>query len=150
MNSKRYCEQVLDLHRMNEMNPAIEIYELLLGLSSEFSRVDLTLSSTLKAEHHCQVKQCYLNAQKIAMDGDYDYYEGFACGVIPTDHAWLIDRNTGLVIDPTWEDLEDKDTDYFGLQIPIALASKVWSEDGLATQLLWRFLESKRNGKEKT
>jgi hypothetical protein len=151
MNSKRYCEQILTLHKMNadrqngEVNPAVEIFELLLDLCSEFPKMDLALSSSLKAEHHCQVKECYLNAQKIAMFGDYDYYEGYACRIIPTDHAWLVDRDTGLVIDPTWENLEEGEADYFGLQIPIAMASKVWAEEQIATQLLWKFLESKRS-----
>jgi hypothetical protein len=143
-NSRQYCEQVLALHRMNEMSPAVEIYELLLESSAEFSEMDLALSSKLKADYDCQMKECYLNAQKLAMFGVYDYYEGFASRIIPTNHAWLVDRNTGLVIDPTWEDLEEE-ADYFGLQIPVAMARKVWAEDGLATQLLWRFLESKRS-----
>jgi len=30
------------------------------------------------------------------------YCEGMAVGVIPTHHAWLVDRYTGVMFDPTW------------------------------------------------
>lgn len=52
-------------------------------------------------------KYCYANAGALALDkrrkGRYVYCEGFATNIIPTMHAWCYDRETGLIVDPTWE-----------------------------------------------
>ena len=48
------------------------------------------------------LQQCYENAWRVAQRTKaYHYVEGFAIGMIPVLHAWLIDRD-GNVIDPTW------------------------------------------------
>ena len=45
---------------------------------------------------------CFSTCQIIATRmGDYTYCEGYACGIIPTLHAWLADAD-GNAIDPTW------------------------------------------------
>lgn len=56
--------------------------------------------------------QCYRNSALLAIDGGLTYCEGFAMkeGLIPMEHAWLIDRD-GKVIDPTWEG----NNEYFGV-----------------------------------
>lgn len=58
---------------------------------------------------------CFLNAYKLAArnPGRFFYVEGFATAVIPTEHAWCVDRQ-GRVIDctPYWEDGRD----YFGVK----------------------------------
>lgn len=47
------------------------------------------------------IKQCYVNATRLAMDNDsLTYVEGIVCATIPIEHAWCTD-STGNVIDPT-------------------------------------------------
>ena len=61
---------------------------------------------------------CYANSANIAISEPKRVYycEGYAISksvpwLGPTDHAWLIDAISGLVVDPTWED----GTEYFGI-----------------------------------
>ena len=67
-------------------------------------------------------KLCFMNSQRHVLThqqlcGDDDlealwYCEGFALGVIPIHHAWLVDRS-GTVLDLTWDE-PDKAT-YWGV-----------------------------------
>lgn len=51
------------------------------------------------------IQQCFTNALRVASRTQaYHYVEGFATGVIPVHHAWLIDKD-GNVADPTWASL---------------------------------------------
>ena len=65
------------------------------------------------------MKACFDNSYKLAKRLGLRYVEGFACGVIPVHHAWCI-NDSGVVIDPTWED----GTDYNGVVIPLAIVAK--------------------------
>lgn len=68
-----------------------------------------------------EMKGCFKNAQKLAEARGYRYVEGYAAGVIPTLHGWVVDEND-TVIDPTWKDPEAV---YFGVVIPMAYVYKV-------------------------
>ena len=59
------------------------------------------------------VKECFKNCvNSVAMRGtDYLYCEGYALGIIPMLHAWLVSPD-GQVIDPTWR---KPGTEYFGV-----------------------------------
>lgn len=51
-------------------------------------------------------KECYSNATHMALDNpkQYDYVEGVYASPhlpFPIEHAWLVDKNTGTVVDPT-------------------------------------------------
>lgn len=66
---------------------------------------------------------CYENAGKIALNvdthchaqTDYVYCEGYAWGVFPVLHGWLLTPD-GKVIDPTWQGRKNfETTDYYGI-----------------------------------
>jgi hypothetical protein len=58
-----------------------------------------------------EMKLCYMNAYHLVMaKPELIYVEGFAAGIIPTAHAWCVDRK-GRVYDPTWQDGQE----YFGV-----------------------------------
>ena len=58
------------------------------------------------------MKQCFRNAALLSMETSYYYAEGYALSIIPTIHAWCINKK-GKVIDPTWEDGKE----YYGIVI---------------------------------
>lgn len=66
---------------------------------------------------------CYFNAAKyVANNGNgLVYCEGYAAGIIPVLHAWLIDmRQPTKAIDPTWTGTNKRPAmgvDYFGVPI---------------------------------
>lgn len=63
-----------------------------------------------------QMGKCFKNAVEFATSGRMvRYCEGFAMGVIPTLHAWCIDRE-GRVLDPTWP---YPDASYWGVPFKI-------------------------------
>ena len=51
-------------------------------------------------------KECYSNATKMMLDDPtkYDYVEGYYTSShlpFPIEHAWLVDKGNGTVVDPT-------------------------------------------------
>lgn len=50
-----------------------------------------------------RLKECYRNAFNLMLHFGYTYCEGYAVSMIPTMHAWCLDKD-GKVIDPTWRD----------------------------------------------
>lgn len=61
-------------------------------------------------------RQCYRNAHELVLDDpDRLYYvEGWAYGhVLPVQHAWVEDKLTGDIIDPTWADLDFDDPCFY-------------------------------------
>lgn len=67
-----------------------------------------------------ELKQCFANSQKLAEKQGLRYVEGYASGILPVIHAWVISED-GKVIDPTWEFGEF----YFGVVFPIWYLRKV-------------------------
>jgi hypothetical protein len=65
-----------------------------------------------------KLSQCFENAWRVAQRTKaYHYVEGIAMGMIPTWHAWLIDRD-GNAYDPTWTSLDSGiGTSYFGVEL---------------------------------
>lgn len=66
--------------------------------------------------------QCYRNAFQLAqLDPDrYTYVEGWAQGIIPVMHAWVVDEDD-QVLEPTWR---DGGTAYFGVRFDFDLLCK--------------------------
>ena len=72
------------------------------------------------------IKQCYHNCLKalIKHPDKLIYCEGFALGIIPVMHAWLLYE--GKVIDPTWENGQE----YFGIAFKTAYVFRIAKETG--------------------
>ncbi len=71
-------------------------------------------------------KACFHNAGLLALGWPekYLYCEGYATGIIPVHHAWVLDLEDGLVVDNTWtgeagEEISTgrptRGTQYFGI-----------------------------------
>lgn len=88
-----------------------------------------------------EIQQCYFNCLNIIRigrdqrgdDNDrYTYIEGYgmhADGFIPTMHAWLLDNQDGLVIDPTWP--WSPDHAYFGVAMPFRTVAAAALRNGM-------------------
>lgn len=70
-----------------------------------------------------EMKRCYQNSIELVSRGKgrYVYCEGMATHLIPVEHAWCLDRKTGLIVDPTWNEGHD----YIGVPIQRAYAWRV-------------------------
>ncbi len=101
-------------------------------LAWEFSVQKLAVkqSRELKKQYGLEPGHCYSNAARLVLERplDFDYVEGIATSIIPTEHAWVVDKTWGWVIDPTWIGFqlharkpEHRIKDYFGVRIPIEL-----------------------------
>lgn len=69
---------------------------------------------------------CFANAWMLHTDlrefgVETAYVEGYAAGLLPTNHAWVLDLSDGLIVDTTWED-DDEHTAYFGIVFSDELA----------------------------
>ena len=69
------------------------------------------------------MRACYWNSLELAEKGKgrYVYMEGYATALIPVEHAWCYDRETGLVVDRTWN-WGDRGEAYLGVPIQVKYA----------------------------
>jgi len=139
--TREYVEMIYSLHRQGTMNAAgAVIYERFLKEGKAFTEVGVKQSKKLKKSNGYKTRECYYNCQRISMhDPAFDYYEGHASRIIPVEHAWVVDGETGLVIDVTWDGIKKKG-DYFGVKIPKKIFTKIWLKDGMARQVIWDYL----------
>lgn len=147
--TREYAEMVYHLHVQGTRNQTgIDIYARLLKTGVEFKEVDTVQSRKLKKEFKLKLGQCWYNAQKVMISGyrEFDYYEGYVGYIIPLEHGWLVERSTGLVVDPTLNKIKKKG-DYFGIKIPRVRIHRMWSETGMSRQMIWDYLmEKTKNG----
>jgi hypothetical protein len=110
----------------------------ILDHGEHFSKVNTTVSTEVRTRYGCKTKECYYNAMIIGLmeEGTYDYYEGYATGVIPVPHAWVVKKGTQDVIDPTWTDRSSRPGDYFGVKIPMRFVRKYMKKHGRSGPLL--------------
>lgn len=87
-------------------------------------------------------KHCFMNAAKLALsDLGLTYCEGYAMGIIPLHHAWVVD-SCGVVIDHTWRTLG---TEYFGVPFTRAfLANRLLKQRTYGLLDQWPDLELER------
>jgi len=139
--ARTYCESLEKL---------IPAWKTLNDRSRELTKIDLEASRRFKRAMSLKPKECFYNAQTLAMTfPNLTYYEGHATGsIIPVPHGWVVDeRHPDVVIDPTWVDLETVDggrpaPDYFGMPIPTEFISQHWIETGMSTDLIPYYLDS--------
>lgn len=75
-----------------------------------------------------QNKQCFRNTLRLCqIRPGLRYVEGYACGIIPVQHAWAIDEDD-RVIDLTWDKPEE--ASYYGLVIPTSVACRLAIKHG--------------------
>lgn len=78
------------------------------------------------------IKECFSNCFKEATTHPdrLTYCEGYALGVIPVHHAWLLYDDK--VIDPTWDgrNIVKEHTEYFGIKFNFKYIMKVAIETG--------------------
>ena len=119
MNSAAdYAKLIVKLHPAD--STAGKIWRRFLALAEEYDRVDWLGSEKLGRLHRAKPKRCFDNAFRIALkNASLKYCEGFACSIIPVEHAWLVDQD-GSVIDPTWWRLQPRPQHYFGVVIQTA------------------------------
>jgi hypothetical protein len=69
-------------------------------------------------------KECFGNAHTVAstLPERFAYVEGYALGIIPMAHAWLIDMD-GKVVDPTWQ--EDHCREYIGVPFDLEYVNRI-------------------------
>jgi hypothetical protein len=136
--------------------PQAKFYEYLFLHGEQFDMVDEEKSKKIRTERLCKLKECYYNAQLMALDSNIKYYEGYAVSGqlplgydrkkrefvhlnIPIEHAWLV--LNGKVIDITWHDLSKPD--YFGIEIPKEFIQRHILDTEKAEQLLWLYITNK-------
>lgn len=74
---------------------------------------DFTATPLQETSLRGKMKECFKNAANIALfESDYIYCEGYALGVIPVHHAWVI--HNGQAIEVTWK---EPGSEYFGVPI---------------------------------
>lgn len=79
-----------------------------------------------------KVGYCFENAGRLAAFNDrYIYCEGFALCVFPMLHAWIVDSETGQVLDPTWQGRRGLTTvTYYGIAVNTPwLLSQVYANE---------------------
>jgi len=101
------------------------VWDRMLKEGKHYTEIDVPLSLRIREQNKFKNQQCFQNAQKLAQDG-YQYVEGFAVCIIPTEHAWCVDpKHPDVIIDPTWAALGHDDApDYFGVSIPLTFIHK--------------------------
>ena len=75
-------------------------------------------------------KRCFGNCADLVMSNpdDFLYVEGFGLGIIPTMHAWVIDRS-GNVYDLTWRNVEH--AAYIGIPFKTNFLVKMLVQNGV-------------------
>ena len=99
-----------------------EIYDWIIENGVCLTGLDLEKSASQAFFAQSQIKQCYYNSMMAqSLNRELEYWEGWAAGIIPTNHAWNVQDNS--VIDLTWSKLDymrdnPEQVVYFGVAIP--------------------------------
>jgi hypothetical protein len=112
------------------MNAAPTITQYLEQMTTAFPTMPLALEKFVLASGRAyaphplpksikrgEIKQCFENAAKLAFaNPKLTYVEGYGLSIIPVHHAWCVDGK-GRVVDPTWDEKDEYEREYFGVPI---------------------------------
>ena len=141
-----------------------EIYDWIIENGVCLTGLDLEKSESQAFFAQSQIKQCYYNSMMAqSLNRELEYWEGWAAGIIPTNHAWNVQDNS--VIDLTWSKLDymrdnPEQVVYFGVAIPREFVQeRLFKEtrfkpSGVAGPYLWDYavhqiIEEKKQHSEK-
>jgi hypothetical protein len=143
--AKSYVEELRKIMVKNKY--AVDFYDFILQNGKSFrSRPSPDkLPNNLRSCSY-KTKECFYNAQMISLLYGYDYYEGFANSIIPTEHAWVVTQDN-VLIDLTWDKVAEpeEELDYFGVHIPREFISKQINKTGNSTDMMRQWFESQRS-----
>jgi hypothetical protein len=101
--------------------------------------LEFTLGPLPKGVRPRAPKACYRNSLQLATrkPDRYVYCEGMATAeTLTTEHAWCYDRETGLIVDPTWQSGEF----YFGVAVRTSHACEVCVCKNGYESVLWDWM----------
>lgn len=129
MSVKNYLELVVNLRKKHFQNnwKYCCFEDLILSEGVQFDRF-LKKPKWIKKGI---IKQCFKNCFSSVVENPDDliYCEGYAAGLIPTHHAWLLYQ--GQVIDPTWHNrFKSIKYEYIGIPFKFNYVLKVAHETG--------------------
>ena len=99
-----------------------EIYDWIIENGVCLTGLDLEKAERQPFYGPAKIKDCYYNSMVCqSFNRELEYWEGWAAGIIPTNHAWNVQDNS--VIDLTWSKLDymrdnPEQVVYFGVAIP--------------------------------
>ena len=99
-----------------------EIYDWIIKNGVCLTGIDLERTERQPFYGPAKIKDCYYNSMVCqSFNNELEYWEGWAAGIIPTNHAWNVQDNS--VIDLTWSKLDymrdnPEQVAYFGVAIP--------------------------------
>ncbi len=142
--SEQYMQNIKQLL---EGKPQAKFWNFMLDHATAFNNIDWERSKDISSVYQCQGRMCFKNAVRVAMvDKSLRYCEGLATAIIPTEHAWLLDKD-GVVIDPTWCLLKERyHPDYFGIVIPVQFAAKHYASNLFFLPAWVKYMESQKKG----
>lgn len=129
-----------------------EIYDWIIENGVCLTGIDLEKSKAQSFFAHSEIKQCYYNSMMAqSLNRELEYWEGWATGIIPVNHAWNVEEKS--VIDLTWSKLDYMREDpeqvaYFGVAIPREFVQeRLFKEtrfkpSGVAGPYLWDYAVS--------
>lgn len=138
-----FCQLIRQMFK--DPDPRGPVWQYFLDHARGFTLIDEARSQSMKRTHELGPRQCYWNCQLMVQmpwnRGTLEYWEGYAVGVIPVQHAWLIDpQQPEIVIDPTWVGNNVPNSlDYLGIHIPTPWIAKRVEETELAESIAFYY-----------
>ena len=142
--AKEYVESLKVVMSKNEK--AVDLYDFVLERGVEFTSAPRPnkLPNGIDPRRF-KLKECFYNAQLLALQYNYTYFEGFATSIIPTEHAWVLTHDN-VLLDLTWDKVRNGNEtfDYFGVKIPSEFIEEHMYDTGYSVSMLVPFWQHER------